>query len=128
MTDNLGRSSWEFSRGYAEVGETGEQAAKREGAEETGSKVIAAMSIGEICGNTAIEPHFITITVGLVDKTKAVKEKDPNEKLLSGLNFFPPDQMREKVANEIYCGITLGAFAKLTAIGTEHVLRQLLHK
>ena len=123
LTELVGRSSWEIPRGYAKTDESGETTAKREAEEETGSTVTAQVELGYVCGNTAIEPHFMAVVAGLVDQNRVGQPGDPNERLLSGLTFFDRDGIDTLIGNgELYCGVTLSALRLLDAQGIDNVL------
>lgn len=115
----IGRSSWEFPRGYTEkTDKSGHEGAKREGSEETGSAVIASLAFNRTCGNTSIEPHYMAFSIGLVDTNKTGLPGDPNEKLLKGLTFLELEEIHSMIAqNEIYCGHTLSGLQIIAAYG-----------
>ena len=108
---SLGRESWELPRGFAKVGETGADTAKREAQEETQSVVVAAVKLGDVCDNTAFSPHMTAIQVGTIDQSKKPADKpDPNEKILTPVKFFTIKGLKQMVARgEIYDGYTLSA-------------------
>ena len=108
---SLGRESWELPRGFAKVGESGADTAKREAQEELQSVVVAAVKLGDVCDNTAFSPHMTAIQVGTIDQTKKPADKpDPNEKILTPVKFFTIKELKQMVARgEIYDGYTLSA-------------------
>lgn len=108
----LGRDSWEVPRGFAQVGESGADNARREAQEETQSVVVAAYKIGDACDNTAFSPHLTSIQAGSIDLTRKPADKpDPNEKLTK-VQFFTLKEIKSKVVSgELYDAYTLSAIA-----------------
>jgi hypothetical protein len=126
LLENIGRPSWEFPRGYPQGSEGGVAAAVREGSEETVSAVVSMCFIGKNCGNTAWEPHFMTIVAGVVDPTKMGLPADPNEKMVRGLTFFTKEELNELIRDgDLYCNMTLAALRLLEAHGIDRVLEKL---
>lgn len=113
LIERLGRVSLELPRGFAEVGESGADAALREAEEETGSVVVAARVLYQCCDNTASGPHLTTVQVGTIDLTRRSSlEGDPNEKLLRSLSYYTREELGKFIAGgELYCNFTLSAIA-----------------
>ncbi len=108
----LGRECWEAPRGFAKsVTESGKDAALREAREETQSMVVSAMSLGEVCDNTAFVSHLTEIQCGLIDSSRKPADKeDPNEKLLSKVRWFTQSELITLMnEGKLYCGFTLAA-------------------
>lgn len=107
----LGRESYELPRGFANVGESGARAARREAREETQSQIVTSEDLGMVCDNTVFSPHFTCVAWGELDPSRKPADRpDPNEKLLKGLQFFSRrDLARLQREGKLYCAYTLSA-------------------
>lgn len=105
----LGRESWEVPRGFANTGESGARAARREAREETQSQIVTSEDLGIVCDNTAFSPHFTFLAWGELDPSRKPADKpDPNEKLLKGLQFFSRRELAGlQRSGKLYCQFTL---------------------
>ena len=109
----MGRESYELPRGFVEVGESAKDASTREAEEETGSKVLSSDFLVELNDNTTFSPHMTLVNWGRIDLSrKSSAKQDPNEKILSKLEFFTLGQMKDLMdQGKLYCSYTLGAIA-----------------
>lgn len=107
----LGRESYELPRGFANLGEGGAKAARREAREETQSQIITSEDLGMVCDNTAFSPHLTFVAWGELDPSRKPADRpDPNEKLLKGVQFFSRrDLARLQREGKLYCAYTLSA-------------------
>ena len=109
----LGRTSYEFPRGYAKLSESGAKTASREAEEETGSAVVETQHMGQICDNSTQSIHLIDIVVGTVDMEKRSKNAgaDPNEGILQ-VEWFDKTGIKNLIEKGLlYDGVTLSAMA-----------------
>lgn len=111
LLEKLGRVGWEIPRGFANVGESGSDAALREAEEETGSVVTDARMLYSGCDNTASSPHMTAVQIGMIDLSRRSSlEGDPNERLVQSLAYFNRLEMARMISSgEIYCNYTLAA-------------------
>lgn len=107
----LGRESYELPRGFANTGESGARAARREAREETQSQVVSSEDLGVVCDNTAFSPHMTFVAWGVLDPSRKPADKsDPNEKLLKGLQFFSRQSLAGlQREGKLYCAYSLSA-------------------
>jgi 8-oxo-dGTP pyrophosphatase MutT (NUDIX family) len=115
---NLGRKSLEFPRGFPKKGESASQTAIREAEEEIDSPIIRIEKIGVVTPNTAFHPHQIPVfLVQINENFKGQIPPDVNEKIF-GKDWFTREEMNKKIEEgQIYCGITLAAWAIFLAKG-----------
>lgn len=108
----LGTTSWEFPRGFPKKGEQSSQTARREGEEELGSPITEVVKIGEVTPNTAFNSHLIPVYLVKVNENfSGTTPPDVNEKILK-VQWISSEELHTRIARgEIYCGLTLAAFA-----------------
>lgn len=105
--------SLELPRGFAEDGETGADAARRETAEETGFAAMAVQSLAWLNCNTAVFMTDQPVFLVAVDENVAAEgvEQDEGENII-GVRWYSVAELKEVVlSGGIRCGITLAALA-----------------
>jgi 8-oxo-dGTP pyrophosphatase MutT (NUDIX family) len=114
--DDHGLLSLELPRGYAEAGESGHDAARREAREELGMEVGEPELIGWHNHNTTLYGKSVAIFfVPLTGEPTAVAP-DPRERIRRVLFLSLADVLARVQRGEIFCGVTKSAL--LTYLAT----------
>lgn len=105
-----GRFSLELPRGFAEPGESSEDAAMRETQEETGCKVIDALCLGKSNANTTFFLNNTAIWLTHVTRSQEVTDIPDTYEAIQGVYFLDLKEAMARVrSGEIICGVTKSA-------------------
>jgi len=86
-----GADTWEIPGGHLEFGETFEEAAVREGREETGVQDIVPETIISLSNDIAYNKHYISI--GVLTHSKTGEPTDPEPNHSTGWHWCDPNKL-----------------------------------
>jgi 8-oxo-dGTP diphosphatase len=88
-----GADTWQIPGGHLEFGETFEEAAVREGKEETGLQDIVAKAVISLSNDIAYDKHYISI--GVLTQSKAGEPANPEPEHSTGWHWCNPHKLPE---------------------------------
>jgi len=109
---SAGAWSLEFPRGFAEPGETAEQAALREAEEETSLRATGCELLGYCNPNTSFQLHSVAVMQVELSEAPAERPADADAAQIGDRLRLSGAEVAAAVARgEVFCGFTLAALA-----------------
>jgi 8-oxo-dGTP pyrophosphatase MutT (NUDIX family) len=117
VPDDFGRQVWEAPRGYCELGEDPEDAARRELREETQLEAFELRGVGEINCNSAILATPISLFAARITNVAGFTGPQSSEGHKE-LRFFALDELYSLLDNgALVCAITMALLFRASMLG-----------